>query len=169
MHTCDTVLRRSALRPAETGAVFGAVGGLGLPQVMMCAWSHARVVAVDIVADKLDPCRKLGADAVVIGRLAAYGLAAAGETGVRRVIELLTEELRTLMILAGVPDIAAITPGVVGRRRASIVLRRGQEDRDQHHRQPGRTARVHQDPSSRDRDYRPRRRPPAGFAGDLRC
>ncbi len=31
----------------------------------------------------------LGADAVVIGRLAAYGLAAAGEAGVRRVIELL--------------------------------------------------------------------------------
>ena len=52
----------------------------------------------------------LGADAVVIGRLAAYGLAAAGEAGVRRVIELLTDELRTLMILAGVPDIKSITP-----------------------------------------------------------
>ncbi len=33
----------------------------------------------------------LGASAVVIGRLAAYGLAAAGEHGVRRTIELLTE------------------------------------------------------------------------------
>jgi 4-hydroxymandelate oxidase len=33
----------------------------------------------------------LGADAVVIGRLAAYGGAAAGEAGVRRVIELLTD------------------------------------------------------------------------------
>jgi 4-hydroxymandelate oxidase len=58
----------------------------------------------------------LGADAVVIGRLAAYGLAAAGETGVRRVIELLTEELRTLMILAGLPDISSITPQTVARR-----------------------------------------------------
>ena len=58
----------------------------------------------------------LGADAVVIGRLAAYGLAAAGETGVRRTIELLTEELRTLMILAGVPDIASITPATIARR-----------------------------------------------------
>jgi isopentenyl diphosphate isomerase/L-lactate dehydrogenase-like FMN-dependent dehydrogenase len=55
----------------------------------------------------------LGADAVVIGRLAAYGLAAAGETGVRRTIELLTEELRTLMILAGIPDITSIPPGTV--------------------------------------------------------
>lgn len=58
----------------------------------------------------------LGADAVVIGRLAAYGLAAAGETGVRRTIELLTEELRTLMILAGIPDITSIPPGTVVRR-----------------------------------------------------
>ena len=58
----------------------------------------------------------LGADAVLIGRLAAYGLAAAGEAGVRRTIELLAEELRTLMILAGTPDVAAITPAVVSRR-----------------------------------------------------
>jgi isopentenyl diphosphate isomerase/L-lactate dehydrogenase-like FMN-dependent dehydrogenase len=58
----------------------------------------------------------LGADAVVIGRLAAYGLAAAGEAGVRRTIELLTEELRTLMILAGTPDLAAITPATVTYR-----------------------------------------------------
>ncbi len=58
----------------------------------------------------------LGADAVVIGRLAAYGLAAAGEAGVRRMIELLAEELRTLMILAGAPDIASITSGAVACR-----------------------------------------------------
>jgi 4-hydroxymandelate oxidase len=59
----------------------------------------------------------LGANAVVIGRLAAYGLAAAGEHGVRRTIELLTDELRTLMILAGVPDLASLTPELVTRRR----------------------------------------------------
>ena len=58
----------------------------------------------------------LGADAVVIGRLAAYGLAAAGEAGVRRVIELLADELRTLMILAGMPDVKSITRDVVARR-----------------------------------------------------
>jgi isopentenyl diphosphate isomerase/L-lactate dehydrogenase-like FMN-dependent dehydrogenase len=58
----------------------------------------------------------LGADAVVIGRLAAYGLAAAGEEGVRRTIELLTEELRTLMILAGLPDIKSVTRGVLAPR-----------------------------------------------------
>ena len=57
----------------------------------------------------------LGADAVVIGRLAAYGLAAAGEDGVRRTIELITEELRTLMILAGLPDIPSVTGNTVAR------------------------------------------------------
>jgi 4-hydroxymandelate oxidase len=58
----------------------------------------------------------LGADAVVIGRLAAYGLAAAGEAGVRRVLELLCEELRTLMILAGIPDVKSIPRDTAIRR-----------------------------------------------------
>lgn len=58
----------------------------------------------------------LGADAVVIGRLAAYGLAAAGEAGVRRTIELLAEEIRTLMILAGIPDIKSVTREMVAPR-----------------------------------------------------
>jgi 4-hydroxymandelate oxidase len=58
----------------------------------------------------------LGADAVVIGRLAAYGLAAAGEDGVRRVLDLLREELRTLMILAGLPSLKSLTPDVIARR-----------------------------------------------------
>ena len=57
----------------------------------------------------------LGADAVVIGRLAAYGLAAAGEAGVRRVIELLAEELRTLMTLAGAQDVGSITSDMITR------------------------------------------------------
>jgi isopentenyl diphosphate isomerase/L-lactate dehydrogenase-like FMN-dependent dehydrogenase len=58
----------------------------------------------------------LGASAVVIGRLAAYGLAAAGEQGVRRTIELLTQELHILMTLAGIPDIASLTREAVARR-----------------------------------------------------
>jgi isopentenyl diphosphate isomerase/L-lactate dehydrogenase-like FMN-dependent dehydrogenase len=63
----------------------------------------------------------LGASAVVIGRLAAYGLAAAGEHGVKRTIELLTSELKTLMILAGVPDIPALTAGTAVAPRLGRV------------------------------------------------
>ncbi|HEX6684689.1 MAG TPA: alpha-hydroxy acid oxidase [Candidatus Limnocylindrales bacterium] len=43
----------------------------------------------------------LGADAVVIGRLAAYGLAAGGESGVSRVLELLRAEITTILTLLG--------------------------------------------------------------------
>ena len=43
----------------------GAGGGLGIHQVMMAKWVHARVVAVDTVASKLDACRKAGAEHVV--------------------------------------------------------------------------------------------------------
>ena len=58
----------------------------------------------------------LGASAVVIGRLAAYGLAAAGEHGVRRTIELLTQELHILMTLAGIPDVPSLTREAVAQR-----------------------------------------------------
>ena len=48
-------------------------------------------------------------------QLAAYGLAA-GEYGVRRTTELLIQELRILMVLAGIPAGASLTSDVVARR-----------------------------------------------------
>ncbi|WP_052689147.1 alpha-hydroxy acid oxidase [Williamsia herbipolensis] len=51
----------------------------------------------------------LGADAVIIGRAAIYGLAAAGQAGVHRVLTLIAEELRVLMTLSGVATVADIT------------------------------------------------------------
>jgi 4-hydroxymandelate oxidase len=52
----------------------------------------------------------LGADAVVIGRLAAYGLAAAGESGVRRVHQLVREEMQTVLTLLGVGSVCDLGP-----------------------------------------------------------
>jgi isopentenyl diphosphate isomerase/L-lactate dehydrogenase-like FMN-dependent dehydrogenase len=52
----------------------------------------------------------LGAEAVLIGRPPLYGLAAAGEEGVRHVLELLHEELRHGLLLLG-----CASPGQVGR------------------------------------------------------
>ena len=43
----------------------------------------------------------LGADVVVLGRLAAHALCAAGQAGVERMHELLLAELRTIMMLCG--------------------------------------------------------------------
>jgi propanol-preferring alcohol dehydrogenase len=59
------VLRRGRVRRGDTVAVFGAGGGLGIHQLMMAKWAGARVVAVDVVRDKFDACRKAGADEVV--------------------------------------------------------------------------------------------------------
>ena len=59
------VLRRASIKPGETVAVIGAGGGLGIHQLMMAKWAHARVIAVDTAAAKFDACRKAGADETV--------------------------------------------------------------------------------------------------------
>jgi 4-hydroxymandelate oxidase len=43
----------------------------------------------------------LGAKAVVIGRIAAFGLAADGQAGVESLLRLMREEITTIMTLAG--------------------------------------------------------------------
>ena len=48
----------------------------------------------------------LGADVVVLGRLAVYGLAAGGQAGMARVLELLGEEIRNILTLLGRGGIA---------------------------------------------------------------
>ncbi|MGB8694584.1 MAG: alpha-hydroxy acid oxidase [Steroidobacteraceae bacterium] len=55
----------------------------------------------------------LGATAVGIGRPQAWGLAAFGQPGVERVIDLLNRELLQIMRQAGTPTLADITPGHV--------------------------------------------------------
>ncbi|XP_059458538.1 peroxisomal (S)-2-hydroxyacid oxidase GLO4-like isoform X1 [Corylus avellana] len=51
----------------------------------------------------------LGAQAVLIGRPVIYGLAAKGEFGVRRVIQMLRDELELTMALSGCPSVKDIT------------------------------------------------------------
>ena len=58
----------------------------------------------------------LGARAVLVGRAHLYGLAAAGEAGVRHAIDILAEELRMTMALSGVSRIADLEPDLVRRR-----------------------------------------------------
>ncbi len=55
----------------------------------------------------------LGATAVLIGRPYVWGLAAFGNVGVQRVVELLHAELRVSMGLAGMPDLASINRNLV--------------------------------------------------------
>jgi len=59
------VLTRGRITPLDTVAVIGAGGGVGIHMVMLAKWAHARVIAVDIKADKLAACREVGADVTV--------------------------------------------------------------------------------------------------------
>jgi isopentenyl diphosphate isomerase/L-lactate dehydrogenase-like FMN-dependent dehydrogenase len=55
----------------------------------------------------------LGARAVLIGRPVLWGLAAGGEAGVTRALEMLRDELTLSMALCGCPAIESIGPGLV--------------------------------------------------------
>jgi isopentenyl diphosphate isomerase/L-lactate dehydrogenase-like FMN-dependent dehydrogenase len=57
----------------------------------------------------------LGADAVLVGRPALWGLAAGGEEGARRVLEMLRSELELALALAGCPSPTAVAPEHVKR------------------------------------------------------
>jgi 4-hydroxymandelate oxidase len=58
----------------------------------------------------------LGARAVLVGRPVLWGLAVGGDAGVRRVIEILRDELSTAMAIAGAPDVRAVDRSLVRRR-----------------------------------------------------
>jgi L-lactate dehydrogenase (cytochrome) len=51
----------------------------------------------------------LGARGVFIGRPHLYAVAAGGEDGVRRALELLSVEMRNAMTLLGTPDLGSVT------------------------------------------------------------
>jgi isopentenyl diphosphate isomerase/L-lactate dehydrogenase-like FMN-dependent dehydrogenase len=55
----------------------------------------------------------LGARAVLIGRLALWGLALGGAEGVAHIVELLNSELRRTMVLTGVHSVEAAAPDVI--------------------------------------------------------
>jgi isopentenyl diphosphate isomerase/L-lactate dehydrogenase-like FMN-dependent dehydrogenase len=57
----------------------------------------------------------LGADAVMVGRPALWGLAVGGERGALRVLQLLRNELESALALAGCPTPAAVTAEHVRR------------------------------------------------------
>jgi 4-hydroxymandelate oxidase len=57
----------------------------------------------------------LGARAVLVGRPCLWGLAAAGEEGVARVLAMFRQELALAMALCGCPDVAAIDRSLIAR------------------------------------------------------
>jgi isopentenyl diphosphate isomerase/L-lactate dehydrogenase-like FMN-dependent dehydrogenase len=81
-----------------------------LPDIVAAVAGKARIIVDGGFCRGSDVIKAvaLGADAVGIGRLYCYGLAAAGAHGVRRVLELLEDEIRVCLGLLGVDRFAAL-------------------------------------------------------------
>ena len=75
-----------------------------LPEVVEAVGGRARVMVDGSITRGTDVVKAiaLGADAVSVGRLYVYGLAAAGREGVVRLFEILEDEIRICLSLLGV-------------------------------------------------------------------
>src|SRR3989442_1443900 len=107
-----------------------------LPEVVRAVGGRATVVVDGGFVRGTDVVKAiaLGAQSVGIGRLACCGLAAAGQAGLVRVLELLDDEIRIAMALLGVDRLAALDPSYlhpatpVGPPRATSAVPLPDED-----------------------------------------
>ncbi len=81
-----------------------------LPEVLQAVNGRARVIIDGGFVRGTDVVKAIamGADLVGLGRLPCYGLAAAGQAGLVRVLELVEEEMRICLSLLGVDRLAAL-------------------------------------------------------------
>jgi L-lactate dehydrogenase (cytochrome) len=88
-----------------------------LPAIAEAVGDRLTVLADGGVRTGLDVVRMLalGAKGVLLGRAWAYALAAGGEAGVRRMLELVEAEMRVAMALTGCTNVSAIKPDILVR------------------------------------------------------
>jgi isopentenyl diphosphate isomerase/L-lactate dehydrogenase-like FMN-dependent dehydrogenase len=86
-----------------------------LPEVVAAVNGRAEVLMDGGVRRGTDIVKAicLGARAVLCGRAYAYGLAAAGETGVARALEILREDVKRTLVLLGCPSVSALDSSYV--------------------------------------------------------
>ena len=89
-----------------------------LPEVVASVGSNTTVLLDGGIRRGLDVLKALasGAQAVMIGRPVALGLAAGGQEGVDAVLRLMIEELRRSMLLAGIGDLSGLDPAILQSR-----------------------------------------------------
>ena len=83
---------------------------VALPEVAAAVAGRVPVLVDGGIRDGADVVRALalGADAVMIGRPYAWGLATGGEAGVARVLDAFADDLRRALALAGCPALDAV-------------------------------------------------------------
>ena len=86
-----------------------------LPAIAAAVGERLTVLADGGVRTGLDVVRMLalGAKGVLLGRAWAFALAADGEAGVSRMLQLVEAEMRVAMALTGCTDLTAITPDIL--------------------------------------------------------
>jgi isopentenyl diphosphate isomerase/L-lactate dehydrogenase-like FMN-dependent dehydrogenase len=101
--------------------------GLGtmdmLPEILDAVGDKAKIILDGGVLRGTDVLKAvaLGARAVAIGKLQGWGLAAAGEDGLVRVLEILEDEMRVAMGLLGVTSIDQLTRSHVCKAEATTL------------------------------------------------
>jgi isopentenyl diphosphate isomerase/L-lactate dehydrogenase-like FMN-dependent dehydrogenase len=93
-----------------------------LPEVVEAVGGRARVIVDGSITRGTDVVKAivLGADAVAVGRLYVYALAAAGAPGVVRLFEILEDEIRICLSLLGVNNYAELDQSYI--RKAPQVV-----------------------------------------------
>jgi glycolate oxidase len=83
-----------------------------LPEIVNAVAGRARIIVDGGIQRGTDILKAvaMGADAVAIGRLEAWGLAAGGKDGLVRVLEILENELISAMGLLGVTNLKEVGP-----------------------------------------------------------
>jgi isopentenyl diphosphate isomerase/L-lactate dehydrogenase-like FMN-dependent dehydrogenase len=83
-----------------------------LPEVVQAVNRKAKIIVDGGIQRGSDILKAvaLGADAVALGRMQGWGLAAGGQAGVVRMLEILEDEMVSAMALAGLPSLAHLTP-----------------------------------------------------------
>ncbi len=119
---------RAAMRAGADAVIVSNHGGRqldtvpaacsALPAIVAAVQGEAEVILDGGVRRGTDILKALalGARACMIGRPHLWGLAAGGEVGVRRALDILAAELDEAMTLAGVRDMGDITPDLVRPR-----------------------------------------------------
>ena len=91
-----------------------------LPEVVAAVGSKVTVLLDSGIRSGGDIVKALGlgAKAVLVGRPIAWGVGAAGVQGVVRVVDILTEQIKRVLILTGVGAVSEITQSILIRDQA---------------------------------------------------